>query len=376
MRGFFYLWPLFYNFLRDIYGQNIQKIRMPIKILIIRFSSIGDIVLTTPVMRCLRQKFGVDADTHYICKDSFTTILSENPYINKLHSYQKNDEKAIIQQLKAEKFDVVLDLQNNWRSMRIRWAISAPKSYVFSKLNVRKWWLTQFKIDILPASHVVERYMQTVAPLGVTYDGLGLDYFIPKSAEISLFDYANTDFWAAYPTAVAIAIGAAHGTKQIPTTKIIEIAQILAEKGKAVVLLGGKEDIEKAKTISASGETLPITCGAVPINNIINLVGQISLHSSADILRQVAAVIAPDTGLMHIAAALRCKLISVWGSTVPKFGMSPFYPDGLQSHMAIVENKSIACRPCSKLGYPSCPKTHFNCMMQIEAAEIVKLIDN
>lgn len=341
---------------------------MSIKILIIRFSSIGDIVLTTPVMRCLRKKFGEDADIHYICKDNFISILSENPYINKLHSYTKSNEKTVIQQLKAEKFDVVIDLQNNWRSLRLRWAISAPKNYVFNKLNVRKWWLTQFKIDILPATHVVQRYMQTVAPLGVVYDGQGLDYFIAKSAEISLSAYASTDFWAAFPTSIAIAIGAAHGTKQIPAIKIIEIAQILAAQGKALLLLGGKEDIEKADSISAA-------CAGTKTSNIINLVGQISLHSSADLLRQVAAVIAPDTGLMHIAAALGCRLISVWGSTVPKFGMSPFYRDGQQARAQIVENKNIACRPCSKLGYPACPKKHFNCMMEIQAAEIVRQIE-
>ena len=341
---------------------------MPIKILIIRFSSIGDIVLTTPVMRCLRKKFGQDADIHYICKDNFISILSENPYINKLHSYTKSDEKTVIQELKAEKFDIIIDLQNNWRSMRLRWAISAPKNYVFNKLNVRKWWLTQFKIDILPPTHVVQRYMQTVAPLGVVYDGQGLDYFIPKSAELSLSDYASPDFWAAFPTTIAIAIGAAHGTKQIPTIKIIEIAQILASQGKAVLLLGGKEEVEKGKSISAASV-------GTKTSNIINLVGQLSLHSSADLLRQVAAVIAPDTGLMHIAAALGCRLISVWGSTVPKLGMSPFYPDGLQARTQIVENKNIACRPCSKLGYPACPKKHFNCMMQIQAAEILQLID-
>jgi ADP-heptose:LPS heptosyltransferase len=330
-----------------------------VKILIIRFSSIGDIVLTTPVLRCLRQQLAVDTDIHYLVKQEFATVIDTNPHINTCWKYEKTSEKALISTLAAQKFDVVIDLQNNWRSMRIRRAIGAKKSYVFNKLNVRKWLLTQFKINILPPLHVVDRYMQTVADLGVHYDGRGLDYFIPKSEEIALPSCASADYWQQYPVYVAVAVGAAHGTKQIPALKIAEVAEKLASQSVGLLLLGGKNELNTAEEIMKSNK-----------GNMLNLVGRLSLHGSASILRQSWRVLAPDTGLMHIAAALGCRMVSVWGSTVPAFGMSAFYPMGAQA-AAIVENKNIKCRPCSKLGFPTCPKAHFDCMQQIDSGEIV-----
>jgi ADP-heptose:LPS heptosyltransferase len=330
-----------------------------VKILIIRFSSIGDIVLTTPVVRCLRQQLAVDTHIHYLVKQEFIAVIDTNPHINKCWAYEKTSEKALISSLAAQNFDVVIDLQNNWRSMRIRRAMGAKKSYVFNKLNVRKWLLTQFKINILPPLHVVDRYMQTVADLGVGYDGRGLDYFIPPSEEIDPFGYADDDFWQRYPKYVAVAIGAAHGTKQIPTQKVAEVAKILATKGIAVLLLGGKNDIKAAEQVTNE-----------QLGNVLNLVGQLSLHSSASILRQSWRVLAPDTGLMHIAAALGCRMVSVWGNTVPAFGMTAFYPvDSVAAE--IIQNNNISCRPCSKLGYPTCPKSHFDCMQQIKSSDIV-----
>src|SRR5665811_495333 len=149
------------------------------KFLIIRFSSIGDIVLTTPVVRCLRKKFP-DAQIHYLTKQSFASIVLTNAYINKVHVF-KDDMDAIIEELKKENFDYIIDLHHNLRTLRIKQVLKKIKSFSFNKLNIQKWVFVNFKINIMPDKHIVDRYMETVKSLGVVNDGLGLDYFIPVS---------------------------------------------------------------------------------------------------------------------------------------------------------------------------------------------------
>ena len=155
------------------------------KFLIIRFSSIGDIVLTTPVIRCLKKQVP-DAEIHYLTKSTYLQILSSNPYIDKVH-YLEQSLQTIIAELKRENFDYIIDLHHNLRSMKVKDALKV-KSYSFDKLNVSKWIYTSFKWNLLPDVHIVDRYMETVADFGVKNDGAGLDYFIAKEDIINESD--------------------------------------------------------------------------------------------------------------------------------------------------------------------------------------------
>jgi ADP-heptose:LPS heptosyltransferase len=307
------------------------------KVLVVRFSSIGDIVLTTPVVRCLKRQLG--AEVHYLTKEAFRPVLAANPYIDRLHTIRK-DVREVLPALRAEGFDFVADLHRNFRSGQLRRALGA-RSVAFSKLNLEKWLLVRFKADLLPRVHIVDRYMQVVQDLGVRYDGAGLDYFIPADEEVA------PATWIQGGSYVALAIGAAHATKCLPVDQLIELCRSLAQP---VLLLGGAGDRD-------AGEEVARQAG----DQVVNLCGQLSLNQSASVVRQARVVISPDTGLMHIAAAFRKPILSVWGNTVPALGMSPFYPDGAdQSRLFEVEG--LSCRPCSKIGFKSCPKGHFRCM--------------
>ncbi len=317
------------------------------KILIIRFSSIGDIVLTTPVIRCLKQqKPGVEI--HFLTKKVFKGILENNPYLTKIHTIEK-DVKEITKQLKQENFDFIIDLHNNIRSMQTKAALGKPSSS-FKKLNFKKWILVKFKINKMPILHIVDRYMQTATPLGIKNDNKGIDYFIPEKDEVSL---------ASLPPShqqgyIGFVIGARHYTKQLPTEKIISICKKLNQP---IVLLGGKEDINRANEIEkAVGAT------------IYNACGKCNLNQSASLVKQATKIITHDTGLMHIAAAFKKEIISIWGNTVPAFGFTPYLPAPTSK---IVEVKNLSCRPCSKIGYEKCPKGHFKCMKEIDENEIV-----
>ena len=288
------------------------------KILIIRFSSIGDIVLTTPVMRCLKAQLpNENLEIHYLIKKEFQQVLAPNPYIDVFHNYTKENEKECFQKLKDLKFDIVLDLQSNWRSLRLRKSLNAPQTYVFNKLNIKKFLLTQFKIDRMPKHiHVVDRYMATTQALGIKYDGKGLDHFIPQADKINIFNFLEPEHHntALFEKYIAIAIGAAHGTKQIPTSLIAQVSNSMAQLGYGTVLLGGKGDLQNAANILEKSDN----------KHILNLAGKIPLHASAYVLSQAWRVLAPDTGLMHIAAALHCKMVTIWGQHCSSFWHDSF----------------------------------------------------
>jgi len=316
------------------------------RILVIRFSSIGDIVLTSPVIRCL--KLQLDAEIHFLTKKSFGGIFSANPYLDKIHTIEKKVSE-ILPELKALEFDYIIDLHNNIRSRQIRNQISA-KSFSFSKLNIEKWLLVNLKINRLPDIHIVDRYMRAVESLSVKNDGKGLDYFIPVETSLPI---------KVLPNSIAFAIGAAHATKRLPADKIISICKKIK---RPIILLGGPSDAEV-------GVTIANTVG----DSIINLCGKISLHQSALVVQKSGLVLTHDTGMMHIAAGLKKRIISVWGNTVPEFGMTPYYPDNEENN-PIIEVKNLSCRPCSKIGYETCPKGHFKCMNLIDEEEICKSI--
>jgi ADP-heptose:LPS heptosyltransferase len=320
-------------------------------VLVIRFSSIGDIVLTSPVVRCLKQQVeGVQI--HYLTKTAYRPLVATNPHIDHCHFLE--DENLIVK-LRLENFDHLIDLHHNVRTLRIKRALKVP-STSFPKLNIQKWILTAFKINILPKVHIVDRYMETVAALGVKNDGNGLDYFIPKADEVTKSDLPLSHS-AGY---IGIVIGAALGTKKLPRHKLQELCRQIQHP---LVLLGGAEDKVEGDLIASVD----------PIK-VYNACGKFNLHESADLVRGAKLVISHDTGLMHIAAAFQKPILSIWGNTVPAFGMAPYYGARSKQTAQSFEVRPLYCRPCSKIGFDRCPLGHFKCMERQNIEKIVEAI--
>lgn len=335
--------------------QTEQGVENKAKFLFIRFSSIGDIVLTTPVVRGIKNQ--VDgAEVHFITKPQFSGILSSNPYIDKVHTLKENITE-IINELQSENFDYVIDLHNNIRSARISSALKLG-SFKFNKLNIQKWLLVNFNINRLPEKHIVDRYLETVAPFDVHNDNKGLDYFISPADEVNIKELYGNDYSSGY---VAFVIGAKHFTKQLPAQKSATICNLI---NIPVILLGGKEDEAKGNQIISFVDKK---------NRVQNTCGKLNLNQSASVVKQARVVITHDTGLMHIASAFKKNIISVWGNTVPAFGMYPYMPgEGSQ----IIEVKNLKCRPCTKIGFRECPKKHFKCMNNIDEKQVANLVNN
>jgi ADP-heptose:LPS heptosyltransferase len=319
------------------------------RLLIIRFSSIGDIVLTTPVLRCLRQQTSAEID--FLTKKQFANLVVTNTNISRVFSFEK-DVSEVITDLKSRRYDAVIDLHHNLRSLRVKLALGTV-SYSFDKINWQKWLLVNTKIDRLPNQHIVERYFATTTDLGVKNDHRGLDFFIPCEFSVKLDSigvHLEKDKF------VAFVIGATHATKRLPEDKIEAICREIKSKNKQIVLLGGPEEAEIGQRIAEK-------------TGVFNVCGKLKLHESASIVRDAGCVITHDTGLMHIAAALQKKIVSIWGNTIPKFGMTPFFGNGVGQNVSF-EVENLACRPCSKIGFEKCPKGHFRCMRDQSVAEI------
>ncbi|HAJ99764.1 MAG TPA: glycosyl transferase [Bacteroidales bacterium] len=322
-----------------------------VKILIIRFSSIGDIVLTTPVVRVLKNTPGLKAEVHYATKKAFASFLGNNPYIDFVHTYDGN-LADLVKRLWAEKFDYIIDLHNNLRSTLLKIALRQP-SRSFHKLNIEKWLLTKCRINRLPATHIVDRYLAAASKFGVQNDQKGLDFFLPAKAT-EWPEIVPSNFKSGF---IGFVIGGMHATKRMPLYKIIDICQYL---DKPVVLLGGADDAENGGKIA---ETLG--------SKVFNACGKLTLNESALMVKKATVIITHDTGLMHIAAAFGKPIVSIWGNTIPEFGMYPYMPQCPErSH--VIEIKGLPCRPCHKIGYKKCPKGHFDCMEKILPALVAQ----
>lgn len=311
------------------------------KFLIIRFSSIGDIVLTTPVIRCLKEQVP-GAVVHFLTKNRFSSIIESNPNVDKVIRLNESWE-LMMHQLQIEEYDCIIDLHHNLRTWKIKHGLKGVKSFSFNKLNIQKWLLTALKINHMPAVHIVDRYLDTVKDLGVINDGKGLDYFIPAKEKIKDKDLPDSHLFGY----IGVVIGAALNTKKLP---ILKLQQLCEKINYPIVLLGGVEDQQAGDEIASID----------PIR-IYNSCGRFSLNESADLVSRAKLIITHDTGLMHIAAAFKKSIISVWGNTVPQFGMDAYYGEGANKDRKF-EVLHLSCRPCSKIGYKKCPKKHFKCM--------------
>jgi ADP-heptose:LPS heptosyltransferase len=319
------------------------------KILVIRFSSMGDIIYTTPVVRCLKKQIP-GAEVHFITKPAFKYIYDNNPYVDKL-LLLKPSLLETIKEIQAEGYDHIVDLHNNLRTAIIKLR-TGIKSSTYKKQTIRKWLSLKFNLKLVPPVHLVDRYLKAAAVLGVVNDDQPIDYYI--KADHQLANLLPATHQANY---VAFVIGATHFTKRMPNEKIISLCHKIEQP---IVLLGGGD-------VKANGEIVRQSVGA----NVYNACGLTSLDESVFLVSRASKLIGFDTGLTHIAEAFNVPIVSVWGGTVPDLlGVQPY-----KVKDALVAGMDLPCRPCSKFGLPACPLGHFKCMHDIPDELIVNFVN-
>jgi ADP-heptose:LPS heptosyltransferase len=304
------------------------------KILIIRFSAIGDIVLTSPVLRILQEGLMGGAELHMVVRKRYLSVVEHNSRLSKVFSFE-NTVQEVMEPLSLESYDYIIDLQNNLRSNLIKKRLGVL-AFTVEKKNWAKfvWIKFGFKLDI---PHVVQRYIDTLKTLGLEDDGKGLEFEIPEEIKVEL----------PFDNYTAVVIGANHFGKRPDASNWLNILHRIPGN---IVLVGGREEEMMSTALTVD-------------SRVYSAVNKLNLMESAWVVKNAELVVAGDTGLMHIAAAFSKNIISIWGCTRPGLGMSPWMP-GKKSVM--LEPQGRGDRPCSKLG-DSCNHGQLNrCIHEID----------
>jgi heptosyltransferase-2 len=306
------------------------------KLLIIRLSSLGDILLATPVIRALKNTYP-EMQIDFLCKKSYKDLLVNNPYIKNIYTFEKKGKKReeLIARLVKEEYDLTADLQNNFRSRRINLKIPSGKIR-FRKKSLLKFLLVNFKINLLKkAPQIPVRYAGIFKNL--LLDDKGLDLISNKK---SLLDSSSRY--------IGIAPGSRHFTKMWPKEYYIELCKLLRSAGFKIAVFGGRNDIDSCCEISSE------------VDDSLNLCNSDNILQTVADMKECQAVVCNDSGLMHAACAAGVPVLAFFGSTVKEFGFFPY-----KNRNIVLENHGLSCRPCTHIGRESCPRTHFKCMLEL-----------
>lgn len=328
------------------------------KVLIIRFSAIGDIVLTTPLLRMFKTTFP-ECSLDFLVKDEYKKIIMHNPHINNVLTLKTKNFWELVKEIRTKKYDMVIDLQMSLRSWLISILSGNFDRKTYHTRRFQRFILIKFRKnfykDIVP---VPLRFLETVKNLGVKDDGKGADFYFPPAEQRNVAEMLKSDGIKDNKSLIILAPGAGRKTKQWPVENFAEIGRFLINAGYAVVTIGNHNDRELCEYIlNASKE-------------IKNYAGRLSLGQVAALLSRATLLITNDTGIMHIGTAVGSKVIAIFGPTTEVLGFYPF-----RGNATVVEEK-LACRPCSYHGTDTCPKKHFKCMRSISLDEVKEKVSN
>lgn len=338
---------------------------LPDKTLVLRLSSIGDIILSSPLLRVLRKSAGNNARIDFVVRKEYAELVRYNHHLSIVHEYDVNTGYTGLQQLalslRAERYDLVIDIHDSIRTMFLRTMSNAKGVVIIDKRKMERWLLVNLKRNAYDDNlTVAERYIETVKDYDVSDDGRGLEIFIPDSTQFEISGKIAKLRLNDFEKVIGLCPGSKHFTKRWQKEKFAEVAVKAATDYNAKILLfGGKDEFDdcefvRQEVIRRKGERFAT-----------NYAGEFSLLETAAALEFCDAVVTNDSGLMHLAAAKQKKVIAIFGSTVKEFGFAPY---GTQS--IVVEKEHLKCRPCTHIGRKDCPQGHFDCMNGISAEQV------
>jgi len=337
----------------------------PAKILLLRLSSIGDIVLTTPLIRVLRRSFP-NATIDFVVKAGFAELVEHNPHLNQAHRVEPAaGVRGLVQlshHLRSLQYDVVLDLHRNFRTRILTRFCAAPRVGFYKKPLLRRWLFVKFKAATMQrVPPVYQRYLQAASFLDVKDDGAGTELFWQNAHEEEALRALNEAGWIKNQPLFCLAPGGGFFTKRWPLEYFVEIAQrFKAQSGDtAIAVLGGPQDRELGKFLRERSS-----------DHVLDLTGRCSALASAAIIKRSRLLLANDSGLMHVAEAVSTPVLALFGSTTRELG---FFPQRASSR--VIEHETLSCRPCSHLGYKACPRGHFRCMKDLTPQRVFSEIE-
>jgi heptosyltransferase II len=329
---------------------GVTQVMVSENLLAVRFGSLGDVLLTTPLLRAISQQHPQIRLT-VLTSQRLAPLLSDNPRIDEVIALAPEDsllEMGV--RLRALRFSHLLDLETSPRSWLFRLLVpgrwrAAPQYRLARELLIRTK-RSRFPED----STVADRYFDAARHLGVVPDGGPAEFFLNPEAE------ERADTWLGKVNArnrrpfVAFAPSAGQATKRWPQDYWVRLARRIKATGAGVVFLGGPDDATITGNIAAR-------CGAEAVNGA----GVLSLQSTGAVLKRAAALVTGHTGTMHMAAALGTPLVALIGPTVRAFGYYPY-----NAARTVLLERNLPCRPCSFSGGEECPLKHHRCLQEIQ----------
>lgn len=338
------------------------------KILVIRFSSVGDIVMATPLLRVLHTNFP-SSQIDFVVRNEYSELIRDNKNLNHIYEFDTKTGysglRKLKNQIRMEHYDLVIDIHNSLRSRYLRWMLGAGDIVVINKRIIARTLLVRLKKNFYRnVISVVDRYIEPLHKYGIRNDDKGLELYVSEETRIQTLSKMKKLGINQSGKMIGFCPSAKHATKCWPQEKYAELGiQLANENGAIILLFGGPADKERCSTIADTINKRISKGGA------IDLSGELSLLENAVAMEACTLIITNDSGLMHIASAMKKKIVAIFGPTVREFG---FFPVGKEQ--VVLERKNLYCRPCSHIGGKQCPEGHFRCMNEIQVEEVIKSI--
>lgn len=323
------------------------------RILIIRLSSIGDIILVTPILKALKKKYP-EAKIDFLTLENFKDSIEGSKYIDNLILFNKKKNDGILNMysfakvLNKNSYDYVFDLHCKFRSIFISMFLTGKlfkyKKRAFYKSLLVKMRIIKYNVD----DTIIKNYFKPFEILGLKYEKEDLDFYFSETDMKKI----DKNFWES----VVFAPGASKETKKWCYEEFGLLAKLLFNKyNKKIILIGGQEDVERCEKIN---ELSGMSC--------INLAGKLSLKESGALLSKSKFLVTNDSGPFHISRGVGCKNFVIFGPTDPNMFE-------LEERDTLIYLKE-PCSPCSLHGDKKCPKEHFNCMKKLKAEKVFNII--
>jgi len=330
-----------------------------VNILVLRLSSLGDVILTSPVYRLLRKKFP-SARIDVLVKKEFADVLRYNPNIDNIIEFGSPRVlplSVIRTALKLRAYDVVIDLHNSLRTRLLRIGI-AKQTFVIDKDVWKRFLLVKLKANLFEKKiPIPEKYIRTLVPLGIENDDNGLEIYFPDEVKERIINIIPSETKG--KKIIAICPTARHKTKMWLKENFIHLANELVEKHNAFIfLLAAPNENEYCESLKSEIHNQ---------KSVLNLAGKISILESAALMDLCNVVVTNDSANLHLASARKKNVVAIFGSSVEEFGFFPY-----RTNAKVMQVENLECRPCSHIGLEQCPQQHFRCMKEISVGMVLK----
>jgi heptosyltransferase-2 len=326
-----------------------------LRILLVRFSSIGDVLLTTPLVRALRHRHP-DAHLTYVTKRAMAPLVADNPHLSQVVALEPDEPLThLARHLRGLQPTHGLDLHGSLRSAALRLLVRCRWSG-YAKRKLARTVLVAAKLDLYRGDvPVAERYFEAARHLDVRPDGAPPEFFVGAAARERVARWLEERHLDDAPLA-ALAPGAAHATKRWPIAHWQALAERLRGAGYRLVVLGGPEDRGAAQQLGGG----PLAESAA---------GEFTLQETGACLARAKVLISGDTGVMHMATGVGTPVVALFGPTVRAFGFFPYHA------RATVIAQDLPCRPCSTMGTARCPLGHHRCLVDLLPAQVAAAVE-